>query len=575
MKFHALATDYDGTIATNGRVDGATLSSLKKLRDSGRKLILVTGRELDDLFTTFDQPELFDRIVAENGAMVYDPASKEVRLIGSATSENFVDELKRRGVQPISVGKVIVATWEPFQNIVLDVIKTQGLELQVIFNKGAVMVMPPGVNKATGLECALAELGLSSHNIVGVGDAENDHAFLEMCGCAVAVANAIPSVKDHADLVMKADHGAGVCELIEQILADDLACLSNESITLGTLDDGEAVPLCPVDQGILICGSSGSGKSTLTTGLLEQLAAEDFQIAILDPEGDYDLLDFGISLGSPQRAPLVEEILDILKDPSRNLSVNLLGVPLEQRPGFFAEILPRILELRGRTGRPHLLVVDEAHHLLPVGWGPAKMVLSERTRGILYITVHPESIATEVLETVDIVIAVGAEPAKTIGAFCLAAGIPTPEVMDPIAKLLPGDVMLYRRGETKTVVVHSEKPTKERKRHSRKYAEGNLGPAGSFYFKGREGKLNLKASNLMIFLQLADGVDDDTWLFHLKRSEYSNWLKRSIKDPRLAFEVETIEKNRSLDIAQSKAAIRSAIEARYTLPADKASGKTD
>lgn len=575
MQFHALATDYDGTIATDGKVDEATLASLKKLRESGRKLLLVTGRELDDLFTTFDHPEIFDRIVAENGAMVYEPATKEMRLIGSAPSEEFIDELTRRGVGPISVGKIIVATWEPHQNTVLDVIRDKGLELQVIFNKGAVMVLPSGVNKATGLAAALAEMGLSRHNIVGVGDAENDHAFLEMCGCGVAVANALQSLKDHSDIVTKADHGAGVAELIERIIADDLNGVSDDCTRLGTLEGGEPVALCPTTQGILVCGSSGSGKSTLTTGLLERLAAGGYQIAVFDPEGDYDILDFAISLGSPQRAPLVEEILDILKDPSRNVSVNLLGVALEHRPGFFAELLPRILELRARTGRPHLVVIDEAHHLLPGEWRPAKNILSERTRGILYITVHPESMAAAVLDTVDQVIAVGEEPAKSIEAFCAAVGIASPKKMDTVKKLPSGDVMLYKRGEGSTVIVHSEKPTTERKRHSRKYAEGNLGPARSFYFRGREGKLNLKAQNLMVFLQLADGVDEDTWEFHRNRHEYSDWMNRFVKDPNLAFEVEGIERNRKLGAADSRAAIRDAVEARYTLPADKPSGKID
>ncbi len=572
MKFHALATDYDGTIALNGRVDDATLGALKKIRESGRKLIMVTGRELDDLFKNFEQVELFDRIVAENGALVYNPATKEMSLIGSPPSEAFIEELKRRGVPSISVGHVIVATWEPFQNVVLDVIRDLGLELQVIFNKGAVMILPSGVNKASGLSLALTEMGLSRHNTVGVGDAENDHAFLEMCGCAVAVSNAIPAVKDRVDLVMQADHGAGVTELIERMLADDLSGVSDESIHLGALDGGEPVGLCPSSQGILVCGSSGAGKSTLTTGVLERMAAKGYQIAIFDPEGDYDLLYFAIALGSPQRAPLVEEALDILKDPSRNLSVNLLGIPLEHRPAFFAEFLPRILELRARTGRPHLIVIDEAHHLLPVEWGPAKTVLSERTRGILYITVNPETVAPAVLETVDTLIAVGDEPGKTIDSFCKAVGSKS-GLKAEVTKLPPGDVLLYKRRESATVLVHSEKPTTERKRHSRKYAEGNLGSSRSFYFRGPEGKLNLKAHNLVMFLQLADGVDDETWRFHLKRREYSYWMHRYIKDAELAFEVGAIERNEKLSDKESRAAIRNSIESRYTLPADKPSGK--
>jgi HAD superfamily hydrolase (TIGR01484 family) len=93
---------------------------------------------------------------------------------------------------------------------VLEVIKALGLELQVIFNKGAVMVLPSGTNKATGLKAALKEVGLKPEEVVGVGDAENDHAFLELCGCAVAVGNALPAVKDRAHLVTEATHGAGV-----------------------------------------------------------------------------------------------------------------------------------------------------------------------------------------------------------------------------------------------------------------------------------------------------------------------------------------------------------------------------
>ena len=88
----------------------------------------------------------------------------------------------------------------------------------MIFNKGAVMVLPSGVNKASGLACALEELSIEAADVAGVGDAENDHALLEMCGVGAAVANALPSLKEHADLVLTGRHGAGVTQLIERIL---------------------------------------------------------------------------------------------------------------------------------------------------------------------------------------------------------------------------------------------------------------------------------------------------------------------------------------------------------------------
>jgi HAD superfamily hydrolase (TIGR01484 family) len=222
MRYLALACDYDGTLAHDGRVNEATLAALKEVRKSGRKLILVTGRELEDLLAVFPAVHVFDRVVAENGALLYHPETREAKVLGARPSEKFIQALRQQGVEPLSVGKVIVATREPHRTTVLNTIHEFGLELQVIFNKGAVMVLPAGVNKATGLVAALKELELSPHNVVGVGDAENDHSFLALCECAVAVANALPALKERADIVTQQDDGAGVMELLEQLLADDL-----------------------------------------------------------------------------------------------------------------------------------------------------------------------------------------------------------------------------------------------------------------------------------------------------------------------------------------------------------------
>ncbi len=238
MQFLALATDYDGTIATNSVVDNATIVALENLKTSGRRLILVTGRVLNELIEVFPQFELFDAIVAENGALLFDPKTRETVLLCAAPNEGFVARLRTENVAPLSIGHCIVATWEPHEQAVLKAIHELGLELQIVFNKGAVMVLPSNVNKATGLAAALEKLKLSSDKVVGVGDAENDHAFLAVCGCSVAVANAVPALKEMADLVTRHDHGAGVCELIEAMIATDLEAAAIESDPLR--DAGEA-----------------------------------------------------------------------------------------------------------------------------------------------------------------------------------------------------------------------------------------------------------------------------------------------------------------------------------------------
>jgi HAD superfamily hydrolase (TIGR01484 family) len=217
----ALATDYDGTIATHGVVDADTMAALRRFQKSGRKLIMVTGRRMPDLREVFPEVNEFDLVVAENGALLHWPQNGREELLTEKPSAEFVAYLVKAGVDPLEIGQAIVATVEPYDKIVMEGIKSLGLELQVIFNKGSVMVLPTGVNKATGLQAAVGRMGLTAEDIAGVGDAENDHAFLEVCGISAAVGNALPSLKERADIVLNARHGAGVTELMESILAKD------------------------------------------------------------------------------------------------------------------------------------------------------------------------------------------------------------------------------------------------------------------------------------------------------------------------------------------------------------------
>lgn len=223
MWFLALATDYDGTIARDGRVDDDTVAALRRVKESGRRLVLVTGRPMDEFFDVVPEADLFDRIVAENGALLFRPATREEVLLTKPADPHLVDALREKAVEPLAVGRGIVSTWEPNQDVVLEAIHRLGLELEIIFNKGAVMVLPSGVNKASGLDAALLELGLSHHNAAGVGDAENDHAFLQRCEVSAAVGNALPALKARVDYVAEADHGAGVAEFIDHLMRHDPA----------------------------------------------------------------------------------------------------------------------------------------------------------------------------------------------------------------------------------------------------------------------------------------------------------------------------------------------------------------
>lgn len=222
MRYLAFACDYDGTIAHDGFVDPETIASLELAKASGRRLILATGRELEELAEVFPAMGLFDRVVGENGAIIYDPGARTTKRLAEPPPPRFIQMLRDRGVTPLSVGQVIVATRQPNETVVLELIRELGLELQLIYNKGAVMVLPSSINKGLGLIEALKELDLSPHNCVGVGDAENDHAFLGICECSAAVANALPEIKERVDFVTERAQGAGVRELLEWVIAQDL-----------------------------------------------------------------------------------------------------------------------------------------------------------------------------------------------------------------------------------------------------------------------------------------------------------------------------------------------------------------
>ena len=188
---------------------------------SGRKLVLVTGRHLPELKSIFPRLELFQCVVVENGALLYRPETDEESLLCEPPPERLLTELRNQEV-PFQLGRGIVATWEQYREIVVNAIHRLGLDLQTILNKGAVMVLPSGVDKASGLKAALGEIGVRPENVIGFGDGENDLAFLEICGLSVAVGNALPALKAQVDIVTKRTHGAGVAEVIEQLLQGDL-----------------------------------------------------------------------------------------------------------------------------------------------------------------------------------------------------------------------------------------------------------------------------------------------------------------------------------------------------------------
>jgi hypothetical protein len=271
-----------------------------------------------------------------------------------------------------------------------------------------------------------------------------------------------------------------------------------------------------------------------------------------------------VSVGDNKAPPNVNEGLNLLRKAEGNVVINAQSLAIADRPTFFAKLLPKIAELRGRTGRPHWLLVDEAHHLLPASRENIAQMLPEELPSVIFITVHPDAVSVEALRTVEIVIALGEKASDVFAQFCELIGVEAPSGASP-----PGDeeVLFWDRGAGgRVTAVKADRPRQAHKRHTRKYAEGELGADRSFYFRGPDNALNLRAQNLMLFLQIAKGVDDRTWEHHLKAGHYSEWFRDVIKDAELAQAVAEIEEDASLDAAESRTRISEATTQRYTAP---------
>ena len=220
MSYAALATDYDGTIAHDGIVGATTLLALRRLRAAGWRLILATGRELSDLQTLMPDLSLFDRVIAENGAVLHSPETGSVRLLAGAPPDALAAALASKGVSPLHQAQVVLETWQEHEATVRATIQELDLPLSVVNNKGALMVLPEGITKGTGTAQALRDLGIQPAHCVGVGDAENDLDLFALCGLGVAVQSALPTVKQAAGLVLQSAGGEGIAELVGRLLSE-------------------------------------------------------------------------------------------------------------------------------------------------------------------------------------------------------------------------------------------------------------------------------------------------------------------------------------------------------------------
>ena len=559
MRFTVLACDYDGTIARQGEVDDKTAWDLGRVRTSGRRVVLVTGRDLPTLRSVCPHLELFDRVIAENGALLYRPDDGSERALADPPPAALVERLAESGV-PVDSGRAVVFTWRPNEVAAIEAIAELGLGHQVILNREAVMVVPPGVSKGSGLLAALDELHMSTHNVVAVGDAENDHDLLANSACGVAVGDAMPALAESADRVTEAPGPEGTRELISSLLDDDLASWGIEAqpVAIGHDSAGADVVWRPAGPSLLVTGGSGSGKSTLVSALIERLVTARYELVVVDPEGDFEDLPGAVNVGTPQAPPSVQQITDLVEAGTGTTVASLLAVAMDARPGVIRELLGPLADLVARIGRPHAVVVDEAHHAFPLA---APVDTGTLPSGLVLVSNAPEQLQHEVLAGVDTVVAVGDSAQSRIEAAAHAL-----DAAPPPARAADGRAAVaWRVAGGQLTWFEPLTARHRRRRHASKMLAGDVGQDQRLTITGPEGALSLEVRNLSEMVRIAEGVDDVTWAYHRERHDWSHWIRDVLCDDELADAIEAVE-SKDLDADASRRALHEEVALRYSEP---------
>jgi len=221
VRYRLLALDYDETLAMEGRLNPAAAGALAEAARAGWRLVLVTGRPCDEIAAICSPLDLFDLVVSENGCVLHRPADGTVEVLATGPVGVLRDHLAAAGVDFIA-GRVVTITRRAEEPRVRRLLERRALPFECFGNRPALMIVPRGTSKATGLAAALERVGVAPGEAVAVGDDENDLPLFETAGLRVAVGNAVEVVKSAADLVLEAPNGEGVATFVRRCVAGDL-----------------------------------------------------------------------------------------------------------------------------------------------------------------------------------------------------------------------------------------------------------------------------------------------------------------------------------------------------------------
>ncbi|BBX61240.1 phosphoglycolate phosphatase [Mycobacterium saskatchewanense] len=544
-----MAVDLDGTLTSRDRLSHEALDAISDARRKGLTVVLVTGRIEAELQADFPGiADYFDAVVLENGSVMVIRGC--ARVLAEPVDGALDDALLERRL-PFRRGEALVAIDGEHATIVVDLIGELGLDCQIIRNRDALMVLPAGVTKGTGLRAVLSEVNLSPHNALAVGDAENDLSMFGVAEVGVAVSDAVPSVLRHADLVLDDADGTGLAGLLTgpYLTGARRFCPRRRWVDIGTFDDQSPARI-PGSQGrILVTGPAGSGKSYLVGLMAERWIQAHYCVLVIDPEGDHvqlqqlngvRVVDGGHHL--PEPTELVTNL-----DPRTSLVVDLSGVPDPTKMEYLHRLRSTAEAHREQHGFPHWVIYDEAHLL-----GIDEEAHWARRGGYVLCSFAPAALPAGEIDSSDVSLTLADNENDNNGTEMGA---------------LRRAVMRLGSGPARPFAV-ADRQT-EHVRHRRKYADVRLPDERRFYFHGVDGQFVRPAATMDEFRSAISHLDQRALQYHLDRGDFSRWLEGTIADRDFARQVaaweDEVMARHAADVERVRRQLVHAVQERYLL----------
>jgi HAD superfamily hydrolase (TIGR01484 family) len=540
MYRRVMAFDFDGTLAVNGDVPPEVESALARCSDGGYVLFLVTGRRYETVQLGY-LGSLFAGIVWENGAVLSHTASSETYLPFGQLDARLLKAIEDAGI-PFDRGLAIAATWTPHDQALWRILSAHGGSTSVEYNKGAVMVLPPGATKGSGLERLLALCGLSPRNLAAFGDAENDLSMMTLAEVSVAVGDAVPAVIETADVLATAPGPQGVLEILNEYPLGgkflDIPLKRERPVLLGQTEDGATINIPAsrlAGRNLGVFGNSATGKSWMVGLIAEGLHHEDYQVLLIDPEGDFRglrVLPRFVSI-SGNRATLAppSAVVSLIEEGGVSLVLDLSQYPISLRSQYIVDLIRALRPVREHKFRPHWIVLDEAQEFLFEGSEVSTLLqpLLE-AGGWAFVSYRPDRLSEPVLNSLHHLLMTKLTDSQIDDhlrkhcAVCSLQGARLDQIPMGSALLCGGELVRMRPAIRRVPHV----------RHLYKYLDIPLPQGKRFSFRTDKGHLGIEAASLYEFSRLLPILPLESLEYHDRREDFVKWADWTLCDGGLA-----------------------------------------